>query len=116
MLKTLLIAGALLLAPISAQAQECQYPFEATLHSFATAGAPWKVIPEDSLPTFVKAAEVVTGQDLEGVTRGFLVIAGGQVLLGLEVNDCLIPPIVVGSANELTKKLSGRGDDGSIGA
>lgn len=113
----ILIAGALLLTPISASAEECQFPFDATLSGFASAGAPWKLIPDDVLPKFEKLAEAALDTPLDGVTRGFVVVSGGKILLALEVDDCLLPPIAIGRVNEVSVPLSGRDKaDGRVGA
>lgn len=117
MLKLALVAGALLLAPMSVVAQECAFPFDPVVGEFSAAGAPIEIIPDADLPTFVQLVEASTGVKLKGVTRGFLVIAGGNILLGLEVDGCLIDPIVIGTSGQpASDRTSGRGQGGDIGA
>lgn len=116
MFKTL-IAGALLLAPMSAVAQECEYRFDPIIGEFSAAGAPVQIIPDADLPKFVEVAEAITGKMLRDTTRGFLVIAGGTILLGLEVDGCLIDPIPLGTSGQpASDRTSGRSKDGGIGA
>jgi len=112
-----LIAGALLLASISAvQAAECEFPFDATIASFASEGATPYIIPADKLPEVVAGLEAADGIELGDVTRGFLVSAGGSILLGLEVDDCLLPPFKVGTV-AAPARLSGKDPKtGQIGA
>ena len=117
MLKTLLTAGALLLASVSvAAAAECEFPFEATIADFTKSGAEPYVIPYDKLPDVVSRMETILGGDLGDVTRGFFVSAGGSILLGLEVDDCLLPPFKIGPA-PAADRLSGKDPKtGRIGA
>jgi hypothetical protein len=117
MLKLAFVAGALLLAPMSVVAQECEYRFDPIIGEFSAAGAPVEVIPEADLPKFVEVAEAITGRKLSGVTRGFLVIAGGNIILGLEADDCMLDPIVIGTSGQpASDRTSGRNKDGGIGA
>lgn len=118
MFKHLLLAAALLCLPMTAHAQECDFPFDATLGEFMAAGAPAEEIPADLLPRYIDLASTMLGAPVEGVTRGFVVIAGGNILLGLEVDDCLLPPLAIGSVAPApaSEQLSGRGANGDIGA
>lgn len=116
MLKTLLAAGALLCASFAVSAAECEFPFDVTVGQFAAAGAPLVIIDPADLPEIVANVETMTGQDLGDATRGFLAQAGGKILLGLEVDGCLIPPIAVGIAQPTGGQLSGKDDAGRIGA
>lgn len=111
----LLIAGAFLCASFAVSAAECEFPFEGTVADFSAAGAPIVVIEPADLPGIVKKVEAMTGEDFGEVTRGFFAQAGGQILLGLEVDGCLLPPVNLGFA-PAAERLSGRGKDGRIGA
>lgn len=117
MLKTALLAVAFLCAAFAVSAAECEYPFDKTIGEFSAAGATVKIIPADQLPPIAEQAGKIAGKELGAVTRGFLVVAGGKVLLGLEVDGCLIPPIAVGVMNtKPTPALSGKAPNGDIGA
>lgn len=114
---TLLAAGALACLSFAVAAAECEFPFDKTVGEFSAAGATVKIIPADSLPPIAEQAGKIVGKDLGAVTRGFLVVAGGKVLLGLEVDGCLIPPIAVGIMNtKPATPLSGKAPNGDIGA
>jgi len=112
-----LIAGALLLASISAvQAAECEFPFDAIVGEFSAAGSPVMVVPDDELAQIVGAIETVLGTDYGDVTRAFFAQSGGKTLLGLEVDDCLLPPINLGPV-PAPARLSGKDPKtGQIGA
>lgn len=111
----LLIAGAFLCASFAVSAAECEFPFDKTIGEFSAAGAPIVVIEPADLPGIVEKVEAMTGEDFGEVTRGFFAQAGGQILLGLEVDGCLLPPVNLGFA-PAAERLSGRGKDGRIGA
>ena len=116
MLKTLLIAGAFACLPFAANAAECEFPFDATITDFTETGAEPYVIPDDKLAAVVSRMETILGGDLGEVTRGFFVSAGGSILLGLEVDDCLLPPFKIGPA-PAADHLSGKDPkSGQIGA
>lgn len=110
-----LIAGAFLCASFAASAAECEFPFDRTIGEFSAAGAPVVIIKTDELPGIVSKVETMTGDEIGDVTRGFFTQAGGQILLGLEVDGCLIPPIVLGFAHPVDQ-LSGRDKAGRVGA
>lgn len=111
----LLIAGAFLCASFAVSAAECEFPFDETAAAFADAGSPVVVIDPAELPKIVETMETMLGEDYGDVTRGFFAQAGGQILLGLEVDGCLLPPVNLGFA-PAAERLSGRGKDGRIGA
>lgn len=116
MFKTLLIAGAFACLSFGAcAAEECEFAFEPTIAEFAAAGAPVVEVPASDLPKLVAEVEAVTGEEYGDVTRGFLVRVADVVLLGLEVDGCLLPPIVVDRLAS-DEQLSGRGKDGKTGA
>lgn len=117
MFKNLLIAGAFACLSFGAFAAECQHPFDATVGEFSAAGANPVIIPDDKLAEFVDRVEDMNGVHLGEVSRGFMVVAGGKLLLGLEVDGCLIPPIVLGLVSApKAPKLSGKNEAGEIGA
>lgn len=113
-----LLAGALLLASASAvNAAECEFPFGDVVGSFAAAGARVAIIPETELAEVVDKTEELFGLELGEATRGFFAVAGGKVLLGLEVDGCLLEPVVVGSVTRTGERLSGKDKEtGKIGA
>lgn len=110
-----LIALAFLCLASPVFAEECTAPMDTIVSQFETAGAPVQLIPDDVLPDIVKGAEQILGHKLEGVTRGFLVTAGGKLLLGLEANGCLLAPIALGTVAP-PPQLSGRAPNGEVGA
>lgn len=91
----------------------CQFPYDAVAAEFAAAGSPVAEIGAEDLPKIVTELEAITGQKYPNVTRGFVASAGGQLILGFESNDCLLPPVIIG--NVLPERLSGR-DGNRIGA
>jgi hypothetical protein len=116
MLKTLLLAGAFLCLSFAASAAECEFPFDDVIGQFSKAGAPVVIIDPTDLPEIVANVEAMTGQDLGDATRGFFAQAGGKILLGLEVDDCLIEPINLGPVPAVSVPLSGKDEAGHIGA
>ena len=117
MLKTLLLAGAFACLSFAAAAAQSEIPVDYTNGDFSAAGAPVVVIEDADLPAIVAKVEAMEGVDLGEVTRGFLVNAGGRILLGLEVDGCLLPPIVVGMVGPApTNQLSGKDEKGNVGA
>lgn len=113
----LLIAGAFACLAVPAFAAECEFPYDKTIGELSAAGAPVVEVPADALPDLVERIEGDTGQEYGNVQRGFIAQVGGKLLLGLEVDDCLIAPIVVGTlAPTSGAPLSGKGEDGRIGA
>lgn len=112
----LLIAGAFLCAPLAVSAAECDFPYDATIGQLSAAGAPVVEVPADALPDLVDRIEGDTGQEYGEVTRGFIAQAGGKILLGLEVDGCLLPPIVVGTLAPTSAPLSGKDESGNVGA
>jgi hypothetical protein len=116
MLKTLLLAGAFLCLSFPASAAECEFPFDDVIGQFADADAPVVIIDPAELAQVVGAIETVLGADYGDVTRGFFAKAGGKILLGLEVDDCLIEPINLGPVPAVSAPLSGKDEAGHIGA
>lgn len=116
MFKTAFAAAALCCLSFGAHAQECEFPYDATVGEFLAAGAPLAEIAPDDLPNVVDQIEAIDGKNLGDVTRGFFVNAGGSILLGLEVDDCLLAPIVVGTVAPASAPLSGKDAMGNIGA
>lgn len=115
MLRNLLIAGALALAlSVPAAAQECLYPFDETLATLQDNGMATVVVADEDLPAIVAKVEELTGVELDGVTRAFFVNTGVSVLIGLEVDGCLMPPIKLASLK--SPPLSGRNKAGEVGA
>lgn len=111
----LLLAAAFACLSFAVSAAECEFPFDETVAAFAAEGAPIAVIDPVELPAIVEKVEAMTGEDFGEVTRGFFAQAGGQILLGLEVDGCLLPPVNLGFA-PAAERLSGKGPDGRIGA
>lgn len=99
-----LAAGALALALTSctfepAYAQSCQYTYDAERDRLLAQGLAVVELEPDTLA----AAEQAAGVD---ASRGFVVtIPGGRILLGLEVDGCLLPPIPLDAPPE--PRLSG---------
>lgn len=112
---SLFAAGAFACLTFAAHAEECEFPFDKTVGELAAAGAPVAIVPEADLAALVEKVEEIGGQDSGDVTRAFIAQAGGNVLLGLEVDGCLLPPIVLGLAPAVERR-SGKGADGLIGA
>lgn len=115
-MKTLLLAGAFACLAVPAFSAECEFPYEAVIGEFAAAGAPVVEVPADALLDLVDRIEGDTGQEYGDVQRGFIAQAGGKILLGLEVDDCLLPPIVVGTIAPTSDQLSGKDEAGNVGA
>jgi len=116
MLKTLLLAGAFLCLSFPASAAECEFTFDLTVEQLSDAGAPVVIIDPTELAQVVDAIETVLGANYGDVTRGFFAEAGGKILLGLEVDDCLIEPINLGPVPAVSAPLSGKDEAGHIGA
>lgn len=112
----LLIAGAFACLSFAASAAECDFEFDTIIGEFSAAGAPIKVIPDEELAGIVDQVETIQGKEMGNVTRGFFVVAGGKVLLALEVDGCLIPPIAVAAAQSTNSQLSGKDEAGRVGA
>ena len=112
----LLLAGAFACLSFGVAAAECEFPYDAVIGEFSAAGAPVVEVPADALPELVERIEGDTGQEYGNVQRGFIAQAGGKLLLGLEVDDCLIPPIVVGTLAPTSAPLSGKDAAGRVGA
>ena len=112
----LLIAGAFLCASFAVSAAECDFPFDATVGELSAAGAPVAIIDPTELDQIVGAVETMLGTDYGDVTRGFFVEAGGKILLGLEVDGCLLEPINLGLASSSAAPLSGKDEAGNVGA
>jgi hypothetical protein len=115
-MKTLLVAGAFACLCVPAFSAECEFPYDDTIGQLAAAGAPVVEVPADALPDLVERIEGDTGQEYGDVQRGFIAQAGGKILLGLEVDDCLLPPIIVGTLAPTSAPLSGKDEAGRIGA
>lgn len=112
----LLIAGAFLCAVPAVSAAECEFPYDTVIGEFADAGAPVVEVPADALPDLVARIEADMGEEYGNVQRGFIAQVGGRLLLGLEVDGCLIEPIVVGTLAPASAPLSGNGEGGRVGA
>jgi len=82
----------------------CDNLYDTIVAAFTEAGSPVQELSGDDL------AEALTALSLDpaGVTRAFLAVAsGGKVVLGLERNGCLEPPIVIAVAVPSRGSLSG---------
>ena len=112
----LLLAGALCCLSFGVAAAECEFPYDKVIGEFSAAGAPVVEVPADALPDLVEQIEADTDQEYGDVQRGFIAQVGGKLLLGLEVDDCLIPPIVVGTLAPTSAPLSGKDATGRVGA
>lgn len=77
-----------------ARAAECER-MDDVVAKFIAAGAQPFIIPADRLPKTVEDAEQIIGQPLPQPSRGFLVVTPRETVLGLEVDGCLLPPIVM---------------------
>jgi hypothetical protein len=111
----LLLAGALCCLSFGVAAAECEFPFDATVAGLVSEGNPVNVIDPIELPEIVEAIETMIGADFGAVTRGFFAEADGKILLGLEVDACLLPPINLGLA-PASEQLSGKDATGRVGA
>ena len=109
------LTGALLLSG-AAYAADCEFPFDAIVGKFGEAGAVVKIIPPESLSSIGDEAEKVFGREIGAVTRGFVAVVGGKMLLGLETDGCLLPPIDLGPAPGGVEQLSGKDAAGRVGA
>ena len=97
-LAALLGAFAIFTHPATAADPVCEYTYDEVAQQFADAGSPVVEVDPAKLPELVAEVERNTGQSHGDVTRAFIAQSGGRVLLGLEENGCLSPPIVVGFA------------------
>jgi len=94
--KVAILAGIGLFASVllvATQARACDYTVEEVVANFAAANHPVTMLDAATIPKAVDDIKVKTGTTFEGVTRAFVVNTGQQVLLGLEVGGCLLPPI-----------------------
>ncbi len=94
---TLLVGATLLALNFPALAQTCENTYDDVARQFAEIGSPVSEIPADKFAAFKENLRAA-GQDVEGVTRAFVATSGGALLLGLEKDGCLLPPIVIGPA------------------
>lgn len=92
----LLGAFAVFASPGHAADPVCDYTYDEVKQQFADAGEPVVEIDPAKLPKFIADLEAKFGGKHPNVTRAFAAEAGGKVLVGLEENGCLSPPIVVG--------------------
>lgn len=100
------LAACLVVPAFGQETPACQYPYDAVAAEFAAAGSPVSEIPAEDLPKVIEQLESLTGKAYPNVTRGFIAVVGGKVLLGLESDGCLLPPIIV--AQVKPERLSGR--------
>lgn len=114
-MKTLLLAGAFACLSFGVSAAECEFPFDTTVAGLISDGNPVNVIDPTELPEIVETIETMLGADFGAVTRGFFAEAGGKILLGLEVDGCLLPAINMGLA-PTSAPLSGKDEAGNVGA
>lgn len=110
----LLIAGAFACLSFAVSAAECEYKFDETVAQVSAAGFPVAVIEPADLPAIVEKVEALSGDEYGDVTRGFFAQVNGSIFLGLEVDGCLLPKIVL-SVSPASEQLSGKGADGRIG-
>lgn len=116
-MKSLIVAAFAALCLVSPVASaECEFPYDTVIGEFAAAGAPVVEVPADALAGLVERIEGDTGQEYGNVERGFIAQSGGKILLGLEVDGCLIAPIVVGTIAPTSAPLSGKDEAGRVGA
>lgn len=105
------VAAACLVVPAIGQEVTCE-DFDEITVAFTDIGARVVLVPPENLPEVEE--QFYDGSGDGDVTRAFIVAAAGQLLLGLEVDGCLQPPIFLGFAQET--RLSGKGAFGRIGA
>lgn len=117
-MKLTLAAGALLLAlsfPAFAQDKPvCGFYFDEVVANIQAdiaggAKATLVIVEGDKLPAFMTALNKGLGTNIEGVTRA-IVVAGVNIVVGLEIGGCLSDPIIVDFP--LPAKMSGRMPDG----
>jgi hypothetical protein len=100
----LLAAGAFACLCVPAFAAECQFEFDDTVIQLPAAGIPVALIEAADLQDIVEKVEALSGEEYGVVTRGFFAQDNGELLLGLEVDGCLLPKIILS------------GDNGNVGA
>lgn len=95
------------------KAPVCKFTYDAVAAGYAAQSNPVVEIDPADLSAIVAKVEEVEGKAYPNVTRGFVVNEGGRILLGLEADGCMLPPILIGIAKP--ERLSGREGD-RIGA
>ena len=111
----LLLAGAFACLSLAVSAAECQYEFDETVVQLPIAGVPVVIIEPADLQGIVEKVEALSGKEYGEVTRGFFAQDKGQLLLGLEVDGCLLPRILLGAV-PAGSHLSGKDEAGNVGA
>lgn len=84
-----LILVAVLYSPASAGEPVCDFTFDDTVAFYASRGVPVGIVNEDRLDDMAREHGV------EKATRGFVIPGNSGLLLGLEVDGCLLPPITM---------------------
>ena len=91
----------------TAEAKLCEFYMDDVVRVYTTAGIPVLFVDEADMPEFVANLSITMGETFEGVTRAFMVDVRGQMLVGIEVDGCLLPPIFL-SVPITPARLSGR--------
>lgn len=106
-----------LAGPVVAQ-DTCQFNMTDTIASLSEQGVPHVIIAEaDAVQKFVdEVAEPIVGAEVEGATAVLLANLPQGIAFGLEVDGCLLPPVIIPGLTALPAKLSGKMPDGSVHA
>lgn len=78
-----------------ARAAEC-FVFEAQLARMVDAGAHVVVAKWAGVRDVVRFVELNKGTHYEHVTRAFMVFLSDRIIVGLEVDGCLLDPVYIG--------------------
>lgn len=77
-----------------ARGAECER-MDDVVAKFTAAGASPFIIPADKLAKTEADAVEIIGQPLPPASRGFLVVSRDRTIIGLEVDGCLLAPILI---------------------
>ena len=73
----------------------CNDYLDDVFEMWTNSGNPIAMVPADKLAAFLEELAEVTGIPYEGVTRAFTAQGGLGYLVGLEIDGCLLAPIVL---------------------
>lgn len=69
---------------------------------------------DEEMPEVIDALKIMRIGKFSGATRGFIFATSAGVQVGIEIDACLLDPIMI--AKPKASRLSGKGPDGRIGA
>lgn len=113
MIRFLLAAVMAVFLCLPSVAQDC-IPFDGLVGEISTTGVPLHVFTKGELEEITPALEEISGKDLEGATRAFIFASPKGLVVGVEIDGCVIEPILISAPEQ--EPLSGRDSEGNVGA